>query len=520
MAGVVNMPEEAFRKLKNSVPVQWKVCLFTAVVMGLIAHLYKITNWLPNWDSLVFRVDPQNMTGLGRWFLSATCALSSFYDLPFLNGILAIAFHGLGAVCICKIFDVKKSITAGLIGALTVSFPVVTSVMMYNYVSDGYAIGFFMACLAAVFITAEKPRYILGVLLITLSVATYQSYISVTAMLLLFSLIKELAFKKESLSKTVKKSLSYSLCGIAGLLAYYGILMLIVSISGEALSDYQGVKSTTDWSNIDFYMSVISMAVNFVTFFFDFSKGLSIFTVLNILMFFSFAAFGIALIIKKKSYKNAGRLFFTLLCVALLPFGASLLIFMNPNLEFHNLMKMSYCVFFVFFIVLYELKIFKSNKNEKMKCWFVFVVACLMIFTNIVISNVSYHKAQLAWERSFAELVKISDRIDCLDGSADCEKLLVSGAIRGSEAYSVNLPPDMTGITDNYILRKDDESVGQSVVCSAINDYCRKNYRFLSGDEKQNLLNNPEVVSMPHWPDKGSVKIVDGVIVLKLGQEE
>jgi hypothetical protein len=140
MVGVVNMPEEIIKKIKNNIPVQWKACFISALVVGLIAHLYKIVNWIPNWDSLVFRYDSQNMIAMGRWLLPVVSSLSSFYDLPWITGLLAIVFHGLGAVCICKIFNIQKNITAILIGATIVSFPTVTSVMLYNYVADAYAL--------------------------------------------------------------------------------------------------------------------------------------------------------------------------------------------------------------------------------------------------------------------------------------------------------------------------------------------------------------------------------------------
>ena len=103
MVGVVILPEKALKKLNEYILPQWKVCFFGALLAGLMAHLYKITNWLPNWDSLVFRYDSQNMIALGRWFLPVVCSLSSFYDLPFLNGIAALVFYALGAVCICAV---------------------------------------------------------------------------------------------------------------------------------------------------------------------------------------------------------------------------------------------------------------------------------------------------------------------------------------------------------------------------------------------------------------------------------
>ena len=77
-----------------------------------------------------------------------------------------------------------------------------------------------------------------------------------------------------------------------------------------------------------------------------------------------------------------------------------------------------------------------------------------------------------------------------------CDKILVLGALDNSQAYSVNLPPDITGITDGNIIRADDETVGQSVLCSALNDYCDKNYSFLSGEEKKKLKEREEVKAM------------------------
>ena len=123
------MPEDLLHKVKMSIPAPWKSCFLSALILGFIAHFYKITNWLPNWDSLVFRYDPQNMIALGRWFLPVVCAPSSFYDLPWITGLLSILLHGLGAVCICAMFGIRKNTTAAMIGAAVITFPTVTSVL-------------------------------------------------------------------------------------------------------------------------------------------------------------------------------------------------------------------------------------------------------------------------------------------------------------------------------------------------------------------------------------------------------
>ena len=206
MVGVVILPERTLKKLNERVLPQWKVCFFASVIAGIFAHLYKITNWLPNWDSLVFRYDSQNMLSIGRWFLPVVSSFSSFYDLPLLNGIIAIVFHALGAVCVCAILNVQKKITAGLIGAVVVTFPAVTSVMMYNYVVDAYSIAFFLSALAALYMTKKKSGYLLSALLITLSAGIYQAYITVTITLVLLYLIDKMIFENASWKEILKKA--------------------------------------------------------------------------------------------------------------------------------------------------------------------------------------------------------------------------------------------------------------------------------------------------------------------------
>jgi hypothetical protein len=112
----------------------------------------------------------------------------------------------------------------------------------------------------------------------------------------------------------------------------------------------------------------------------------------------------------------------------------------------------------------------------------------------------------------------VADRLEQTEGAADCDRILILGALADSEAYSSNLPPDMTGTTDGYILRADDEMVGQSVFCSALNDYCGKDYTFLAGAEKAALLETVDADKMGIWPEKDSICVQDNVIVLKLGE--
>lgn len=513
------MPEKVLKKLNTYVLPQWKVCFFAALAVGLLAHFYKITNWLPNWDSLVFRYDSQNMIALGRWFLPVVCSPSSFYDLPFLNGIIAIIFHALSAVCICKILNVQKKITAFLTGAIIVSFPTVTSVMMYNYVVDGYSIAFFLSTLAALYMTRENPRYILSAILISLSTGIYQAYITVTVMLILLKLINEIVFDKTDFRIILKKTIQMLLTGVAGVILYGVVLKVILSVFSVGLLDYQGINSSASLLNVNIPGSLYKIKETFIKCFFDLSEGINVFVFLNFFVL-AFSVFCyIKNIIINRIYKKPANLFLIILFGILLIIGAGALAFANPEVDYHNLMLMGYCVFYLFFLVLYEKGRGDSDKFDCIRCWAVLSVAVFIIINQIVIANVSYHKAQMAYEKSYGVLMRIADRIEENPDAENCSRILVIGALDNSEGYSVKLPPDITGITDGYILRADDETVGQSVLCSALNDYCGKNYKFVSGKEKQSFLKREDIKSMKKWPSKDCVAVIDATVVIKLGTE-
>ena len=519
MAGVVSLPEKVLKKLNTYILPQWKICFFTSVLVGLFAHLYKITNWLPNWDSLVFRYDSQNMIALGRWFLPVVCSFSSFYDLPFLNGLIAIVFHAISAVCICGMLNVQKKITAGLIGAVIVSFPTVTSVMMYNYVADGYSIAFFLSTLAAIYMTKKRPRYILSALLIALSTGIYQAYLTVTIMLILLKLLDEMIYNNVSSRIIFKKALYMLLSGILGVAIYSLVLKLILGICSVELLDYQGVNATASLSNINLLASLYVVKETFIKCFFDLSGGVNVYVILNAAVLIFTLAYYLKYIVKNMVHKNLPNIFMIVTFSVMLIIGASALAFINSDIDYHNLMLMGYSVFYLFFVLLYERGEETTEKYTSIKSWIVLLTAIAIITNQVVISNVSYHKAQIAYEKSYGVLIRIADRIEQTPGAEDCDKILVLGALDNSDKYSVNLTPDITGITDGYIIRADDETVGQSVLCSALSDYCEKNYEFISGEEKKNFAQRDDVKSMGKWPSKNCVTVIDDTIIIKLGTE-
>ncbi len=137
---------------------QYKVPVFSTLLIGTLAHGYAFFNYLPTWDSI------SNLRGVGatvssgRWLLDFVGKLFSEYSLPFVNGIISLIFITISVILILKIYDIRNNLFAILISGIVVSFPSVTSTFAFMFTADCYMISFTLSLLA-VYLCKKYPRF-------------------------------------------------------------------------------------------------------------------------------------------------------------------------------------------------------------------------------------------------------------------------------------------------------------------------------------------------------------------------
>ena len=510
-------PEAFFVFWMSRIRREWIVCFASAFIVGVVTHFYKFVNWLPNWDSLVFRCDWQNMTVLGRWFLAIACFPSSAYDLPWVCSILILVYLSLAAVCICVIFRLKTPIAAALVGGLTTSFPTVTSTLTYNYVADGYSLAMLFAVLSALLFTIRNHRTFLpAVVLLALSLGIYQPYVSVTMMLLLLYQIEHLVFCGDYFKDSMRRAGRFLLGGLCAAAVYVVCLKIALFLNATELSDYLGGGSDEILTDPLYLPRVLWASLNtLVKFFVDFRRSYLVYPTVNALGFLGFAYFTLHAA-REHVFRTPARMLSLIAYVALLPICACPLYLLDRHHDYHNLMTMGFLMIPVFFMTFYERRIFVKKSREVRKNWAVLALGALLIYNFVLLANISYHKLQLAFFSSFGEAVRIADRIEQTPGANTCWKLAVLGVKPDSAKWSAHVLLDVTGVTDGSLLRPDDNLVNQSVITATLNDYCQKDLHFATIDERRALSKDPRVKAMPLWPDPGSVAVVDDFIVLRL----
>lgn len=506
------MPADFCNFLKEKTKKTWIFSFCASVLLGLIAHGYRMLNWLPNWDSLVFRDDPQQMTGLGRWFLSVASKISTEYELPWLNGLLALFYISMASVLLCEIFEIHSRLAAALLGAVTVTFPCVISTYTYCYVADAYALSFLLSCVAVYLLTRKEKRCaVVAVILLVLSMGIYQAYITVAIVLLLCRLIVLLYTGQDTVRSSWKRAVKYLLCGVCAGALYYAVQIGITTVFHIDMLSYQDVSETFSLKDVNILSAMGSSLYTFKNFFIDFSEGVNLYSVLNCMVFALLAVGYIAA--ARKNIRKISSAVTVIIYILLIPFGCCVLYFVSHNLDYHTLMKMGFFIVYVFLILLYD-KFFQ----RAFSLWSVAVLCALLVFQFVCIANISYHKLQISFEKSYSLLIRIADRIETTPGASSAKRILVVGAPQNSEDYSVTFPPEITGTTNGLMIRKDDESVGQSVLTSALRDYCDLSFDFIAGEEAERLKASEAVSDMPCWPEEGSVAVKNDIVIVNFGR--
>ena len=143
-------------------------------------------------------------------------------------------------------------------------------------------------------------------------------------------------------------------CDSLGVALYSIILKLLLSIFSVELLDYQGISSSSSLLGIDLLGSLYVIKETFMNCFFDISKGINVYVVLNVIVVAITLSHYIKYIIKNQIYKNYVNIFAVIILGVMLILGAGALAFINSGIDYHNLMLMGYAVFYLFFLILYE----------------------------------------------------------------------------------------------------------------------------------------------------------------------
>lgn len=509
------MPEQLIEKLKTKIKPQWKTAFFSSIIIGFLTHMYIFTNSLPNHDGLLNIYSAQMKFGLGRFFLAPFSGISSYFDLPWINGSLSIFYLALTAVALTELFGLKKNIAIILAAGLTVSFPTVTSTFSYMFTADGYMIGSLMTVLALVITKKYTYGFLPGALLFYLSVGIYQANLPLLLTLSTIFLITEILCRNLSM-KTLIVYISrfFALTGI-GMALYALTFTIYTNFFAGKISDYQGLNEVGNTSGT-LSDRLIQVNESFKEFFFRgfFSEmPINLFEVLNIIVFLLIIIGFIWFIVQNEIYHQLPMLIISMLLLFSLPLSAYCLYFVSSDVSYHMLMVMALIGFYLLPIIFYDNYIPNKIITPALS-WSTVILSALVIFNFAVIANISYFNMNLKYERSYAFLNRVVDRIEQIEGYDNTTKLAVLGRISMDDNVStMEVPesvPKMTGMLGNRFLAH------PAHYKRMMRNYMGVSYDLVTKEEREEIISSELYDEMEIWPATSSVQILGDTIIIKL----
>ena len=526
MNAAMSTPDGFVKEVWNKIPAAVKSAFFGAIVIGLLTHIYEFTNKLYNYDELMNTPNGYG-TGAesGRWFLRILGdifgAQFGNYSLPFVSGMISVLLLAVSAGLIADMFQMQSKLFAVALGGFFISFPAVTSTFLFMYTAPFYCVAVWFSVFAA-WLMIRFPKKILlnilSVVLIACSLGIYQAYFSNTASLLVMSIILLCAFSKEEKNwkEIFFRALRYVIVLGAGMVLYFILHKFLVSYWGLEVNSYQGLDSMGQTNASEIFLAVKNAYRDFINLFRKDVMCLNPTTYVRKCYFLMMASWGIGALCLLFGEKGCRiKKIFMILGFIVFPVAVYLIYIMTPNGWVYTLMAYS-VVFVSIFTLLWADKFHVAFDNReiirKLTQWVAALTSLIMIVVYIWYGNGCYMSLEYTKYHDMSYFQTMVTQIKSVEGyNDDLPLALVGNEITDATNNMGSLVGGTFGLGG-----KSDSNISAYSRNQIITKYLGFAPRFCGYEEIVALMDNKEVQQMPSYPDDGSIKIVDGVIVVKL----
>lgn len=504
-----------------------KVVLFTALIVGILAHGMALFNEYAIGDTTFYLFDVGATLTSGRWFLhfmgqAVHYVFDGKYAVPLLIGVVSLLFLSASSYLIIELMDLKKTSSWVFTTAVIILFPTVVSAFLYPFTAAYYVFAILLSTLG-VYIICRRRRvdgFALGVVLLSCAVGTYQAYASYIIALFVLVFIKEVEKSdEERFLPYFQKALYF----IFAIVAFMGLYFLLTKLSLQyyhlQLDDYQGIN-TMGQDGIGVYLARTKYAFLYFLRPLDLRGGIenSMFpmrlkALYYLIMILSSLLVAWNLLLKGREKKFLQGAFF-LAGILALPIAANFIFVMCHPKSVHSLMLYGEVTLFLFAIWIFDrmreyVRFPKPTLAISLSA-FLLILACYCYYDNIC-----YLKLDLVQTRVISYCTTLVSQIKGTKGYKDeypvayiePNKIQDKNIVDFVELQKINITP----------LYETSDFLRISHMTGFLNTWCAFQPVQADAESFQEL---PEVKAMPCYPDEGSIKVINETVIVKFGNSD
>ncbi len=492
-----------------------------AFSLGLAAHAFRYFNFMVTHDSvMIHQSDAAWQISLGRFLQPVYLLLRGELCAPFLIGLLSLVYIALAGFVVIRMLRLRSRwamvLACGVLAANTTV--TLTNATYFPWADINMAALLLGVCAVWLF---QRYRYgfLPGAVLVTLSVALYQSYFQAAIILLMIVLVARL-LDGEKYQRVLLAGLKGLAMLLIGLGLYYCAFRSVLYLTGiSAFDGYNGIANVLDFSSVPFVRLLCETYLYGIRYFVGpIAVRPLLMTAVNALLFVGAAGGLVLLMIRRRL--SAGAILVTCAVVALMPLGMNAVYFLSKG-TFHELMVYSFFFLYVFALMIFDRcadSLPQAGKRGSGRL--LLIVGCVLVSTvltdSIIYANQAYMSRQLVYEESAAVMTRVLDRIEQTDGYVPGETpVALIGELNSSPLFAER---------DGF---EQISSIGVGMGYRAVltySDTVRWYFeqvlgypiRILEGEELATLASLPEVAAMPAFPAADSCRVIDGTVVVRL----
>mgnify|MGYP002644600223 FL=1 len=521
-------PDEVLDKFLKWFDNKKKMAFLITIIVGIITHITMITEMIMSqdglWNSISYSRAGLWETTLGRWGIELITRVTSFIAIPSITTIFNIILMAITAVFLVDVFNLKSKISIFFTSIALVLTPTFTVTLLYVYTSFAYCANMLIATLVVWFIYKfpyKKWGIVLSSICFMMVLSIYQSYVGVTVGLCVMVSVLHLIKGEKSIKEIFINILKTVISVIAGGIIYYIITMILLKVSGVEFAAYKGANNI---SIMDIILNLKTTIIQAYKDFLFFFLGDSIVYNSNyrreVLYGIFFLMFGISCLISIFSIKSENkkervfRIVISILFLALLPLALNIIDVIACSTTIYALTGTQLILMIPFAFAIFEL----IEKFIILK-WIGVLFCVLIMLTYYIATNTSYSALKLTYNQAYSTTVRIMDRIENTTGYTKDAEILFGGIVgnnnypRTSSLYNYTIGSIVNNTTFHGTY------AGQiGTWMSFLKVFLGVDFVPCSENTYYTIVNSQEYKDMDVFPATNSVKVLNGIVVVKLSE--
>ena len=505
---------------KAGLSPRMKWTFLSCLIFGLAAHGMGLLNKFSVHDDIVCLFWTGSSISSGRWMLHVIGWLETLLlwenqaSLPVFNGLFALGCIGAAACLLVWLLDLRRlSLCVGLSFVLT-AFPVIAGLFGYMFTLPYYMLAMLMTVAGVCLICRGNWwRKGLGILLGCCAAGIYQTFLPLLLSLTLIWDLRLISERDEKPGFFAKTFVLQLLCALAAVGLYYAASGFFLRKFGLEMNEYMGLnqQGSTPVSEYlaragtayrEFFLPTRNVSADMYP-----MHAYYLYLAMTVLS----AAAGLLLLLRigKSGQNGKSRALWGAALLALFPLGCDFIYVMSDRV--HGLMTFSLTASPVLFAWLWDRIPLPRPSWKRAASGAAAALLGLMGVMDARFDNQCYLKAEFQQRQAITFFTALAAQIRGTEGFSEETPVvfLNPGKIQDQTLYNIDelnfihLPPygeEIEGVLNSYAWR------------AFMERWCGFSPAWT---EEAPYLNLPEVRDMPHYPDDGSIRLVEDAIVVK-----